>query len=74
MYLGLRDWVTPFHSTAQQFGFCHYPNIIKYNDARQVSIAALDYSHSSDASLPVDLPLQLDLFAELWEDSTRGGR
>jgi len=52
-------------SEAQQPGYCHYPNIVKYNEARQVSNAADQRSHTSDAPLPEDMPVQLDLFDEL---------
>ena len=61
-------------ASAQQPGYCHYPNIIKYNEARQARATAHQCSDSSSALLsetlaPEDLPLQLVLFDELADDS-----
>jgi hypothetical protein len=60
-------------TSAQQPGYCHYPNIIKYNEARQARATAHQCSGSSSALLseildPEDLPLQLVLFDELADD------
>ena len=60
-------------ASAQQPGYCHYPNIIKYNEARQAGATAHQCSGSpsalpSEALAPEDLPLQLVLFDELVDD------
>lgn len=63
-----KDSCKVLRTSAQQPGYCHYPNIVLYNDARQASAAAHEGTHASDASLPEDLPVQLNLFAELAGD------
>jgi hypothetical protein len=53
-------------------GYCHYPNIMKYNESRQAGIN--DHQHSeaiiiaqedSSINLEPEFPIQLELFQEL---------
>ena len=60
-------------ASAKPPGYCHYPNIIKYNEARQARATAhqcsdSSYSLLSETLAPEDLPLQLVLFDELTDD------
>ena len=60
-------------ASAKPPGYCHYPHIIKYNEARQARATAHQCSDSSSALLsevlaPEDLPVQLILFDALADD------
>ena len=53
-------------------GYCHYPNIMKYNESRQAEITDRQYSESitiaqeyGSINLEQEFPVQLDLFQEL---------